>query len=610
VATKLKYFVLLLLFSKFVIAQNAVLGPESFNWFFGENAGITFNTIDGIPVAVKGALITEEGCATVSDAEGNLLFYASGETVWNRLHKVMKGGTGMPGGFSSTQAVLILQQPGVNDIFYVFNTENLGGRLTYSLVDMSGNGGFGEVVSKGVFIADSIGEKMSAVYHSNGRDIWLVVKQKNRHLFKSFLINETGIVFPPVESSINLDFDLSHKYSAMGYLNFASSGDKLAAASYSASQFELYDFDRFTGKVSNPIIIKIPEEYNAYGVCFSPDGSKLYASYYDFDAYLVQYNLKNYDSLSIANSATTIAEYHDGLSVGAIQIGPDRKLYVSRYKNHYLSVINNPDADGISCNFDSNGVFLQGVRTRLGLPNFTYVNHFYSVEPDPAYHNIYFLVGNMHGMPGDTTQKITLFAKTLNDSIEAKNLDITACIEFDASAFILAENPLILSNVIEYGKRRITFRIKNVNISPDLQKILEFPGTVLLSGKKRNEIRITDINLKDTIYKVFSKHGCLMVEDVCQNSLRTITAIPMLLNIKENPVKDDLFFDFSASLPGKYSCEIVSMNGETVFYGNFSIDKENIKFKKNVPVKDIVPGVYILVVRTPGKQLSKMFVKI
>jgi len=43
-------------------------------WYFGQNAGIDFNS--GSPVALtNGQLVTDEGCATISNSSGQLLFY-------------------------------------------------------------------------------------------------------------------------------------------------------------------------------------------------------------------------------------------------------------------------------------------------------------------------------------------------------------------------------------------------------------------------------------------------------------------------------------------------------------------------------------------------------
>ena len=46
---------------------------EQWNWYFGTNAALNFSS--GSPVAVAGSAInTTEGCATISDSAGNLLF--------------------------------------------------------------------------------------------------------------------------------------------------------------------------------------------------------------------------------------------------------------------------------------------------------------------------------------------------------------------------------------------------------------------------------------------------------------------------------------------------------------------------------------------------------
>ena len=60
-------------------------GKEGNIWYFGEYAGLDFNS--GSPVALtNGQLNTNEGCATISDNNGNLLFYTDGMTVYNKSH--------------------------------------------------------------------------------------------------------------------------------------------------------------------------------------------------------------------------------------------------------------------------------------------------------------------------------------------------------------------------------------------------------------------------------------------------------------------------------------------------------------------------------------------
>ena len=58
----------ILFYSTFVFSQK-----EANIWYFGSFAGLDFNS--GSPVALlDGQLETAEGCATISDANGNLLF--------------------------------------------------------------------------------------------------------------------------------------------------------------------------------------------------------------------------------------------------------------------------------------------------------------------------------------------------------------------------------------------------------------------------------------------------------------------------------------------------------------------------------------------------------
>jgi len=50
-------------------------------WYFGNRAGLDFNTSP--PTALSdGQLNTQEGIATVSNNNGELLFYMDGITVW------------------------------------------------------------------------------------------------------------------------------------------------------------------------------------------------------------------------------------------------------------------------------------------------------------------------------------------------------------------------------------------------------------------------------------------------------------------------------------------------------------------------------------------------
>ncbi len=79
-------FSILFLSFQFSIAQK-----ETTHWYFGKKAGLDFSS-GTLVVDSSGVLETDEGCATISDAAGKLLFYTDGSTFWNRNHKIMSTG--------------------------------------------------------------------------------------------------------------------------------------------------------------------------------------------------------------------------------------------------------------------------------------------------------------------------------------------------------------------------------------------------------------------------------------------------------------------------------------------------------------------------------------
>lgn len=94
-----------LLLSIFTFGQK-----EGTIWYFGNNAGVDFNGIT--PVALEDSkMSTQEGCATIADASGNLLFYTDGTSVWNKKHEIMPNGNNLKGNSSSTQSAVVVRKP-------------------------------------------------------------------------------------------------------------------------------------------------------------------------------------------------------------------------------------------------------------------------------------------------------------------------------------------------------------------------------------------------------------------------------------------------------------------------------------------------------------------
>lgn len=359
------------LFGVFLLLNHLVFGQipgPSTNWYFGNTAGLTFNS--GSPVALtNGSLITIEGVATISDNSGNLLFYTDGVTVYNRNHLIMTNGTGLFGDISSTQSAIIVQKPDQANIYYIFTSDNDIGPngICYSTVDMNGSLGLGAVINKNISLNTPSTEKLCAVRHCNNQDLWVISHDWGTNTFRSWSVNSFGvgssISWSNAGSVIN-----GINQSAYGQLKSSPNGKKLAACYYGITGsgmniIELYDFNPSNGFVTNGITLHT--QLGLYGVEFSPDGKMLYAS--TNQGLLLQWNLCAGTLTQIQNSRTVIS--NAGPFIGSLQLGPDGKIYVAR-NNTSLSVINNPNVVGVGCNYSDLSISLSGRSSRMGLPNF------------------------------------------------------------------------------------------------------------------------------------------------------------------------------------------------------------------------------------------------
>lgn len=369
----------LLLLSSFCFAQK-----EASIWYFGENAGLDFNTGNPVPLN-DGALVTQEGCATIADFNGNLLFYTDGSTIWNRNHSIMANGTNLNGDASSTQSAIIVPLPGDPTSYYIFTVHDLGlpEGLQYSIVDMTLNGGLGDVTTKNIVLATPVLEKLTAVSHANGTDIWILAHRYGGDEFLAYLMTPTGLVTTPVLSAAGINYPfLANGVGASGYMKVSPDGTTVALAS--ANSVEILQFNSATGVFSNPIPLAsyyqnppFNSRYLFYGVEFSSDGSKVYISKTTFTApfqfrfSIDQFDVSTYNQTAILNSGVEITGMQDVIDISALQLAIDGKIYVSRGYESYLGVINNPNAPGVTSNYVPNALALApGTTARLGLPPF------------------------------------------------------------------------------------------------------------------------------------------------------------------------------------------------------------------------------------------------
>jgi len=407
---------------------------EASNWFFGNGAGLIFdlNSDAVTPTNLASSTInTSEGCSSISDFNGNLLFYTDGRNVWDKNHQVMpnanyNSGTGLLGDPSSTSSGLIIPRPGNPDNYYVFtvdephhnnawaypdqgpadndgnslnfyvdNSMNSGSipddddgynnGINYSLVDLTLNNGNGDVVrtekNKPLLtydpdndeqVAFKCSEKITAVEHDNGQSYWVVSHFMDT--FYAFQVDADGVNTIPVKTLILPLISIDgYRRNAIGYLKSSPDGTKLAICHSENGR-------RQGQNNSNSGSLWIYDFDDATGIVSNPvkllDNTGVYGVEFSLDSSklftsydnrVVQFDLNAAD---VSTSQTTV--YQGSNRTFALQLAPNGKIYVINlnYRSS-LDVINNPDELGALCGYEEAGQPLAiGTTSILGLPPF------------------------------------------------------------------------------------------------------------------------------------------------------------------------------------------------------------------------------------------------
>ncbi|MCK0129938.1 T9SS type B sorting domain-containing protein [Flavobacteriaceae bacterium F08102] len=364
-------FFLLLIYTFDAFAQK-----EASYWYFGNNAGLDFRS--GVPVAITdGKLRTSEGCATIADDQGNLLFYTDGSRVWNKNHQIMPHGTNLFGHSSSTQSAIIVPKPNDENVYFIFTVDWSNGDrgLNYYTVDMSLDAGLGDVLgTDGVptptlLLSSPVDEKITAVKVKDEEAFWVIAKKNDR--FFVYKVDASGVNVTPVSGNDGF-VDPSD---SRGYLKISPDGKKLVSAAMSGGTF-LYDFDAQTGQVSRQRMLNLNGQ-KGYGVEFSPLSKKLYISTGDYTnaeetslEVLYQFDVTGDDvtGAEINESRVELHRYQNQRA--ALQLGIDGKIYRAINATSFLGVISNPEVGGVGANYMHNAIRLDDKISTEGLPPF------------------------------------------------------------------------------------------------------------------------------------------------------------------------------------------------------------------------------------------------
>jgi len=373
-----------ILFLSITFTENLWAQKENNHWAYASGRVITFNTSppSQFLTAVHPDVLAQVVWPTaVSDASGNLLFYISGNSIWDKNHQLIQNGDNIfltpnydnvpPEPYSKhAHSTLIIPEPGSTTRYYVVangvgrylnksaNRASYYAHLRYCIVDMALNNGKGAVVSgaKNILLStDSLDAPTIAAGNGTCKK-WVLCKKRFSNQLLAYEITSSGINANPVVSIISPH--LTHE------MDISHDNKKLAIKSVTATYKDydpgadpmfvhIYDFDVNTGILSNGMLIDTINNTGARsirGMAFSADNSKFYYHQNPNPGNTIyQYDLNKPSVAGIINSKTKVFSYHQSALPWDMTLGPDGKIYINNDSGRFI-VINNPDKTGTACN--------------------------------------------------------------------------------------------------------------------------------------------------------------------------------------------------------------------------------------------------------------------
>jgi hypothetical protein len=121
---------------------------------------------------------------------------------------------------------------------------------------------------------------LSANQHNNGRDWWIIVSERASNRYNKFLLTPTGVLGPFYQEIGTPWLEIVFQ----GQSCFSPDGTKYVKYHFKSGLY-IYNFDRCTGEMSNPLYALYASPYdtidcncNASGVAISPNSRFLYVS--------------------------------------------------------------------------------------------------------------------------------------------------------------------------------------------------------------------------------------------------------------------------------------------------------------------------------------------
>ncbi|MCW5931894.1 MAG: T9SS type A sorting domain-containing protein [Bacteroidetes bacterium] len=329
----------------------------------------------------------------ISDENGNLLMSSNGIFISDATGDTMQGGGGLnpnlftddwsDWGLPIPYGNIILPMPDDSNRYVLFHqTGNYNAisplsstEIYFSVIDISLNGGLGEVISKNNIALNGLfGWGMAACKHSNGRDWWIIALSDSATVAYKFLLTPDTIMFVNQQ---NLSIQGFSGFG--GEPTFSPDGEKFAFAcgngdgitGYWSSRVQLFDFDRCDGSFVLDTVIDFSDGNVGVGTAFSPNSKYLYFSTTE---HIYQINADTSDIGSTFQLVATNDTFYSPVfpfqtNFLFMYLAANGKIYITSGNGVlHLHEIDYPDSAGTACNVNLHNVFINNFNAKT-VPN-------------------------------------------------------------------------------------------------------------------------------------------------------------------------------------------------------------------------------------------------
>lgn len=553
---------IVLLFLFFTIIINAQRETE--NWYFGNEASISF--ANGKPVTINdGNLFTPKGSTSISDKNGNLLFYTDGVYVFNKNHYGMENGALLASDDEVLQSCIIIPNPDNENIYYLFtlkvttDSPPLGAAidpgLYFSIIDLSKNGGLGAVSKKNTLVNPLVSEKLSAVHAKDGKSFWVVSFGKensssiNYNTFYAYKVDEKGVNRTPETSQISIAAQENN-----GALKISPNGNYIAMSNNSTALFA--DFNNETGRITSTKFISVLEGFfpprpfpTVHGIEFSQDSKHIYVESIN-EAYgentIYQFKTDDLNDRQVVHITENIGAYSNG---NYMQLASDGNIYMTTSTSetnggNYLSQIVPPKTSNKTlATFNENTVDLLTAESILGLPNFvqSYFRTRIIADNDCINNNLFFEVDTYANITaaewdfGDGNTSLEIFPEhaytlpgqykvTATITINNRQITVDKNINIYAPPEVISDQKIVQCDFDNNGTDSFNLTTVSSNLTPFGNRLeiyyYESYADYLNDSPIADPEDYTNISNPQTIYaKIFNSYGCFSLAEFTIESL-------------------------------------------------------------------------------------------